>query len=77
MLLNRGNAVTAGRVHCSWFEHGRSDPSLGTVWTDTTNPVYQIEINEKSTSALPLPPRLARDGRHRVGYQHQLFWYLW
>ena len=26
--------------------HSRSGPCLGTVWADTDNPVYQIEINE-------------------------------
>jgi len=26
-------------------------------------------------TASPLPARIVRDGRHRLGYRHQLFWY--
>ena len=45
-------------------EYGESGPCLGTVWADTENPVYQIEINESTanrfTSEATLLPLSAR-----------------
>jgi len=34
-------------------EYGSSGPCLGTVWADTDNPVYSIEINETKESKGP------------------------
>ena len=33
-------------------EYGEPGPCLGTVWADTDNPVYKIEINEISSREL-------------------------
>ena len=34
-------------------EYGESGPCLGTVWADTDNPVYRIEMNDSAVAGVP------------------------